>query len=148
MDKEDQIAICKAAYKAGFPGNTGMSMCFVDELQRVFPEFDDWRRVFDASQKDAELEKFGVLTTDEQIGGYIRSGHFLCNYEPGRLSVHYPSRAGGGLCTYITGQLAEKYGRQYDNWNFNVYRHRAGLPRLEPQSFTDFADEPGEGSKV
>lgn len=127
MTPEEQIAICKAIAKSCMWGQGGLGMVILDELQRVCPtdQAHSWRAVHDAHEKEARREAVGVVTSEEEIKYYIRERYYLCNYQPGELSIHYPSHIGGGLCKYVVGELAEKFGPIYDPHNWEVFQKRA-----------------------
>lgn len=64
------------------------------------------------------------ITTMEQVSYWLDRRYWLCNYQPGRIALFYPSMDGGGLCDYIYGPLADELGPIYDRWNYDVYQHR------------------------
>lgn len=126
---EEQMEICKAITKACMWGHSGLGSVIIDKLQAKLPTDPTWQRVHAANEKIAKHEAVGVVTDEKDLQGYIRGGYLLCNYSPGELSIHYPHR-GGGLCKYVVGELADKYGELYDSWNFEAHQRRRQAERL------------------
>lgn len=57
------------------------------------------------------------------VDDWVFAGYRLCNYKPGKISIHRPAPYGGLFCD-IEGDVADKLGAIYDSHNYNVYRNR------------------------
>lgn len=73
-----------------------------------------------AGARDDEAVR--IIESEEELRIYIGLDYYLGNYSPGLLSVIRPD--GGGLVGYVTGELADEYGRLYDPWNYRVWKQR------------------------
>jgi hypothetical protein len=124
MTKEDQSIVCKTVIKACMWGHGGIASVIMDNLQRDCPTEPPWDDIRRSLEKESRYEAVGSLRTEEEVRPYLAAGYIICNYEPGELSVHYPSRRGGGLCTYIVGPLADALAPLYDAHNYRVYQKR------------------------
>lgn len=67
------------------------------------------------------------------IEDWVWGKYKLCGYQPGRISLHHPEPY-GGLYFHIEGEIADKLGRIYDSWNYNVYQRRKQRSKTAPES--------------
>lgn len=104
MDADTQLRVCLAVAEAHVT-----HVC--DDLDRMFAVDVPFGKVCENPElyNHASLMAYGFEADEREIQQLVRDGYSLCNYRPGRLSVHYPDRMGGGLYTYVIGELAEKY---------------------------------------
>jgi hypothetical protein len=108
MDADTQLRVCMAIVAAD-----AEHIC--SDLDGMFTVDVPFASVCESKQLHGhvDLVTYGFVADETMIEWYLSQGYYLCNYEPGRLSIHYPDRSGGGLCTYIVGNLAEKYRPRY-----------------------------------
>lgn len=125
MTDDEQDTICKVIAASCMWGFGGIGSVILDKLQARLPQARDWRKVHEALQQSAKYEAVGVVKSEAEIDRYLKDGFTLCNYAPGELSIFYPRTLGGGLCKYIVGDLADKYGVMHDPWNFRAHKLRA-----------------------
>lgn len=125
MTDEEQDAICKAIAASCMWGHGGIGAVILDDLQERLPQARDWRAVHEAVKTSARHEAVGVADTELEIERLLTDGYALCNYQPGELAIFRPRKFGGGLHKYIIGDLADKYGKQHDEWNFRAHKLRA-----------------------
>ena len=81
---------------------------------------------------EAQLEKlmndsapprnFCDVKTRADLRDWFLRGYFVCNYQPGRVTLMAPR--GGGSAGYIYGDSAEELGREHDAWNVEVFEKR------------------------
>jgi hypothetical protein len=116
MDADTQLRVCMALVKSGHT-----EIC--SDLRKMFTTEVPFSVVCATRElKDhVDLTSHGFEPDERMIQKYIDDRYSLCNYRPGRLSIHYPDRHGGGICTYIIGELAEKYGALYDPRSYAAY---------------------------
>lgn len=124
MTEDERITLVKILAGIGMWGHGWIGPAVCKELQKQLPVTLSWPQLFEQYKEAAEEEAIGVVTDEEEIRSYISMGYHLCNYTPGKLSIHNPWSRGGGLRTYIKGPLAETYGALYDPYNFAVYKRR------------------------
>lgn len=123
MDTEEQEKICKALAITCMWGHGGIKSVILDRLQANLPQTESWHAVSTRVSDPAIREHIGVITKDDELQYYLRSGYYLCNYTPDGMNLHAPR--GGGLHKYVSAELAAKYGPIHDAWNFRVYQQRA-----------------------
>lgn len=124
MTEDEQTKICKIITKACMWGHGGVGDVILEKLDKAFPMERSWLDVHKKNARTARHESVGVITTEEEIKHYLYNPDYMfCNYQPGELSIH--GARGGGLYKYVTGPLADKYGKLFDSWNYRVYQERA-----------------------
>lgn len=122
MTNDEQIAICKAIAKSCMWGQSGIASVILDEFERKLPM--QWRGVYDAHAREAKREAVGVVTDEAEVHRLLRRGYWLTNYQPGEMSIFNPPPM-NGLYMYLSAELAERYGPNYDSHNYAVWQSRA-----------------------
>lgn len=123
MTPKNQKAVCMAIAKACMWGQGGIASVILDDLQQALPTEPSWHDVYRGNHRQAVRDVVGVITDESELLFYIQQGYRLTNYQPGEMSLHRPSPA-GGLVKLVSAELAEKYGPVYDSWNYQVHQAR------------------------
>lgn len=123
MTSEEQIKICKVIAKACMWGHGSIAIVILGGLQEKMPTDPNWEAVYSDNVKTAAREAVGIVKDEAELLGWLSRGYWLTNYEPGELSLFNP-RPMNGLAKYVVGDLADKYGRTHDQWNFDIYENQ------------------------
>ncbi len=123
MTEAEQIVICKVLAKSCMWGQGGIAAVILDGLERSMPM--SWHRIYAENDQQARDDATGVVVDEAELRDYLARDYRLCNYRPGRMSLHRSPAHGGGLWRAVIGELAEKYGQTHDAWNYRVYQERA-----------------------
>lgn len=124
MTNEEQMMICKAIARSCMWGQRGIGSVILDELQKQFPMERKWQEVHREHAKEAKREAVGVVKDEAELQFWLSRGYWLCNYEPGELSLFNPPPM-NGLHMYVVGEMADQYGKLHDPHNYGVCQQRA-----------------------
>jgi hypothetical protein len=125
MTDDEQRTICMEIAKACMWGQEGIACVILEKLQAALPMAEPWEVVYRKNTREARYQAVGVIRDEAELRKWLSRGYWLCNYQPGQLSLNNPPPM-NGLAMYVVGELAEEYGKRHDAWNYGIYeRERA-----------------------
>lgn len=119
MTDDEQKIICMEIAKSCMWGNGGIAAVIIEKLDQAIPMNTPWGVAYRAHGREARREAVGVIRDEAELVALLSRGYWLCNYQPGQMSLNSPPPT-NGLARYVVGDLAEKYGKTHDAWNYGI----------------------------